>query len=395
MTHSLPATALSPLFVTKALATHLDVTVYNPQQHSVFPVSSVLISGEKEVILVDAQFQKNDAVKLISIIKASNKKLTTVFISHSDPDYYFGLDVIKQNFPEVKILSTAETAYLIAETKEDKLGVWKDALKENAPSQLITPEPIEKDKLTLEGHDIFIHKSKDDPAHSFLWIPSIKTILGGVSIFDGMHAWTADTQGKKGYSNWKARLNEMKELSPEKVIPGHFIRENNTFSPASIDFTKQYLTDFEAAVKNSTSSAELVAIMQGKYANLAVPSNLELSAKVAKNEMAWHVGNVFPAIGEALEVKFGDIVFDLTFHDNEKMSFIGTSGAFKGVKDNVTYRAVEIADHVFMLYWHEPSTGSNVVHVEDFNSNTVYTNIAATDGSFTHLKGVFSIKSSE
>lgn len=376
----------------QAIAAGIDATVYNPQQNSVFPVSSTLLTGEKEAILIDAQFQKDDAEKLVSMIQVSHKKLTTIFISHSDPDYYFGLDVILKHFPDAKVVSTAQTAYLIAETKDDKLKLWRDTLKENAPEKLITPQAVTENKLSLEGNDIFIQQNKADPSHIFLWVPSIKTVLGGVSIFDGMHAWTADTQGEQAYQNWKQRLEEMKNLSPQKVIPGHYLKNNEDFSPVSIDFTRRYISDFESAAKNSESSSQLIADMDSKYKGLQGQSNLEMSAKVAKKEVPWAVGHAFPAIGNILEVKFGDTVFDLTFHDNERMSFIGTSGLFKGVKDDVTYRAVEVADHVYMVYWSEPSTGSNVVHVEDFNTGTVYTNIAAKDGSFTHMKGLFTVR---
>ena len=45
-----------------------------------------------------------------------------------------------------------------------------------------------------------------------------------------------------------------------------------------------------------------------------------------------------------------------------------------------------------MVYWHEPSTGSNVVHVQDWNTGTVWTNIAGKDGSFTNLKGTIKLQ---
>lgn len=384
--------AFSMLFCAQAISGGIDVKVYNPQQNSVFPVLSTLLTGDKEAILVDAKFQKNDAKKLVSIIQASRKKLTTIFISHSDPDYYFGLDVILEHFPDAKVVSTAQTAYLIAETKDDKLRVWKDILKENAPQKLITPQSLTKNKLSLEGNDILIQRNKTDPSHIFLWVPSIRAVLGGVSVFDGMHVWTADTQGKQEYQNWKQKLDEMKKLSPKKVIPGHYLKNNEDFSSQSIDFTRQYISDFESVAKNSETSVQLIAAMDSKYKSLQGQSNLEMSAKVAKNEIPWIVKHAFPSIGNTLEVKFGDTVFELTFHDNKRMSFIGTSGLFKGVKGDVTYRAVEVVDHVYMVYWCEPSIGSNVVHVEDFNTGIIYTNIAAKDGSFTHMKGSFTVR---
>jgi len=45
-----------------------------------------------------------------------------------------------------------------------------------------------------------------------------------------------------------------------------------------------------------------------------------------------------------------------------------------------------------MVYWSEASTKANVVHVQNWNTHEVYTNIANPDGSFIHLKGTLKIK---
>ena len=81
-----------------ALAQPLSLEVYNPGEHAVFPVSSSLITGEREAILVDAQFSTREAQALVERIQASGKTLTTIFISHGDPDFYFGLDTLTRAY---------------------------------------------------------------------------------------------------------------------------------------------------------------------------------------------------------------------------------------------------------------------------------------------------------
>ncbi|MGJ5910110.1 MoaF-related domain-containing protein [Enterobacter sp. J706] len=100
----------------------------------------------------------------------------------------------------------------------------------------------------------------------------------------------------------------------------------------------------------------------------------------------------YPPVGKTAEVNFDGTVFELHFRDNWIMSFEGTSGVFRGVKDTVECTAVEVSRNIFMVYWHEPKVGSNVVHIQNWNTGTVYTNISAKDNSFTHLKGVIRIK---
>lgn len=84
--------------------------IYHPGAKAIFDVTSTVITGEKEAFLVDAQFQKQYAEELAARIKDSGKELKVIYISHFDPDYYFGLDVLAEAFPKARILSTAQTA---------------------------------------------------------------------------------------------------------------------------------------------------------------------------------------------------------------------------------------------------------------------------------------------
>lgn len=102
--------------------------------------------------------------------------------------------------------------------------------------------------------------------------------------------------------------------------------------------------------------------------------------------------STYPPVGKIAVVDFGNAVFQLNFVDGRTMSFKDASGAFQGVTDTIEYTAFKVSGQVFMIYWHEPSTGSNVVHVQDWNTGTVYTNIAAKDGSFLHFKGTIRLQ---
>ncbi|SEH40519.1 MBL fold metallo-hydrolase [Chryseobacterium culicis] len=369
-------------------AGNLKVKVYNPGSKAIFPITSTIIYGDKDAILVDAQFQKQYAEQLVKEIKATGKTLKTVFISHSDPDFYFGLDVIKKAFPNAKIISTAQTAYLISASKDDKLAVWKPQLKADAPSEIIVPEAAVSIP-DLEGNKIEIRQNPEDPAHSFLWIPSIKTIAGGISVSVGSHLWMADTQNAKAIDQWIAQIDAMKALNPEKVIPSHFAEPST--SPESLGFVKGYLENYKQAVTENKTPAAIADFMVKKYPKLPGKEELEMGAKVYLKEMNWDLKSPYPAIGRKVEVDFGSVTFILDFKDNKTMTFTGTAGSSKNSTDTVEYTAVEVAKNVFMVYWHEPHLGYNVTHIQDYNKNVIYSNIAAPDGTFTHPKGTLKI----
>jgi len=384
--NALLTTLIAIGFSTITNAQQLKFETFNPGAKSTFNVASTLITGSKNAVLVDAQFQKNDAEQVVEMIKKSKKNLEYIFISHSDPDYYFGLETLKKNFPNTKIIATAQTAYLIDASKNEKLAVWKDVLKENAPQELITPTAYTDDKIILDGQEIDIKKDVDDPAHTYLWVPSSKAILGGVYLSEGGHLWLADTQDKQSFEKWIKQLDKMKALNPTKVIPSHYSDEKKALLPTIIDFDKKYIQDFVNASANSTNSAELAASVKKIYPGLPGESTLEMSAKVNKNEMKWEIKSPYLPIERNMVVDFGKVKFRLTFKDNLTMNFKNIS-ATNGDQETVNYKAVEVAKNVFMVYWHELQSGDNVVHVQDFNNHVVYTNIAGKDGSFIHLKG--------
>lgn len=270
-----------------AISATLETTVFNPQDKSTFPVSSVLITGPKEAILVDAQFQRNDAQSIVELIKKSGKKLTTIYISHGDPDYYFGLDVITTAYPDAKVVATANTQAYIKASMEPKKAYWGPILKENAPKTLVVPEVLPGDSLIIDGEKVHIvGLDGHDPKHTFVWIPSSKTVLGGVVVFNNMHVFLADTQTPESRQKWYKTLDAIEKLKPKTVIAGHMLGDK-PMTIEAVKFTHNYIKVFETAAKSSTNSSELITKVKTQYPTIGGDSILALSAKVITGEMKW------------------------------------------------------------------------------------------------------------
>ncbi|THD47802.1 MBL fold metallo-hydrolase [Enterobacteriaceae bacterium ML5] len=266
-------------------ASALKMDVYNPGEKSIFPVSSEIITGEKDAVLIDAQFQRNDAEKLVEMIKVTGKTLTTVYISQSDPDFYFGLDVIHAAFPQAKIIATQATIDQINASKDGKVAFWGPQLKENAPKSVVVPEPLKGTTFELEGHKFEVQGV--DKERTFVWIPSLKAVVGGVLVNgDNMHIWTADTQTAKSRKQWVEALDEIAALKPQIVVPGHFL-PGAAHTVEAVKFTRDYLLTLEKELPKAKDSAALIAAMKKHYPQLKDDSSLQLSAKVLKGEMKW------------------------------------------------------------------------------------------------------------
>ncbi|MGG0811651.1 MBL fold metallo-hydrolase [Paenibacillus alvei] len=268
-------------------AAELKIMPFNPGENGLFPVSSSLIEGPKEVLLVDAQFEKSNAEKLVKMIHDTGKKLSTVYISHQDPDFYFGLSAIRKAFPDVKIVATPATVEGIKATIKLKNDFWGPILKENAPTELIVPDVLDGDKLTVDGETVqVVGLNGSDPSHTVLWVPSKKTILGGVPIYENLHVWMADNQTPESRVHWREILNQILDLKPERVIPGHYLGKSSE-NTSSVTFTRDYIAKFEEAAKQSKNSAELIAAMKKAYPNFKNTSDLEMGAQVIKGERSW------------------------------------------------------------------------------------------------------------
>lgn len=275
------ATALS------AQAAPLKLDVYNPGEAAIFPVASVIVSGAKDAVLIDAQFSRGEAIKLADQIKASGKHLTTVYISHSDPDFYFGLDVIHAAFPDARIVATPQTIAGIEKKKAAKVAYWGPILKDNAPQAIIVPQPLQGDTIELEGQALKIAGLNGGaPERSYVWIPSIKAVVGGVVLFNGLHVWTADTQTLASRRQWLSTLDDIAALKPTTVVPGHF-QPGAPLTPAAVGYTHDYLVRFENEAAKASDSAALIARMKALYPAAGLTSALDISAKVAKGEMQW------------------------------------------------------------------------------------------------------------
>ncbi|PJG58381.1 MBL fold metallo-hydrolase [Aeromonas cavernicola] len=267
-----------------AAAAPLTIEVFNPGSQSVTSVSSELIYGEKEAMLVDAQFDTKNGQALVDMVKKSGKKLTRIYISGGDPDYYFGLEPLVKAFPDVKVLASQHVVDHINKTKESKLAYWGPILGDGAPKNLIVPEVYNVSYLTLEGERIEV-KEFNTP-NAFLWAPSLKTAFGGELVGYGRHLWMADTPTKAERTEWVAALNNMLALNPARVIPGHY-RDNAPAGTEAITFTRDYVMRFEQELATTSSTATLVEAMKSAYPDLPVTSGLELGAKVVRGEATW------------------------------------------------------------------------------------------------------------
>lgn len=92
----------------------------------------VLLTGPTEALLIDGGFTFPDGDALVEAIRATGKTLTTIYVSQSDPDYYFSLKPIHAAFPDARVLAASETLAAIdqVQRREQVAGLGAAAWRE-------------------------------------------------------------------------------------------------------------------------------------------------------------------------------------------------------------------------------------------------------------------------
>lgn len=263
-----------------------NLDIYNASENS-FGVASVIVSGKTDALLIDAQFTLADAEAVAQKIKASGKKLKTIYISHNDPDFYFGLEIFKKYFPEVTAYATPKVVTEIAKTAQKKLDIWGERLGKSITTNVVLPQIMNGNSIELEGEKIEIIGLNDDPARTFLYLPSAKVIMGGINVFgNSFNVWMADAQTKEARTNWIKALDKIIALNPAIVIPAHG-KSGDALDITSVKHTKDYILFYEDALKNNKTSEALIKAIKTKYPNLTFDTALQIGAKVTTGEMPW------------------------------------------------------------------------------------------------------------
>ncbi|WP_114973717.1 MBL fold metallo-hydrolase [Rhodoferax ferrireducens] len=281
------AASLAIAFTSAQAAQPLSVKVYNAEGNS-FNVNSTLVYGEKEAMVIDAGFTRADALRIAANVLDSGKQLKTIYVSQADPDYYFGVETLKELFPQAEVVTTPAVLEKINAKLSAKLAFWGPKMGANAPRVPVLPKAISGNSLTVDGQTVEIRGTQGLLAHRpYAWIPSLKAIVGNIGVFGNMHVWTADSQTTADRAAWVAQLDEMLALKPELVVPGH-MKAGTKVDASAIAFTKDYLQTFEKNLPASKNSAELITAMKQAYPQVTDGAlSLDIGAKVNKGEMKW------------------------------------------------------------------------------------------------------------
>jgi glyoxylase-like metal-dependent hydrolase (beta-lactamase superfamily II) len=261
---------------------HLETYVADS---TAFNVTSTLIWGPTEAILVDAQFRIGDANHVADLIAGKGVRLKAVIITHPHDDHYIGAAVLRHRVPDTPIYISAAGLREFQRTAPRFFANLRAYAPAETPDTLVEPIALPTMHLTVDGEAVEVvpDLTGDEwvASNSYLWIPSLRAVIAGDIVFNGVHVWLANSNAKSR-KRWLASLDRLAALKPAIVVAGHKRDAALPDTPDAVAATRAYLVAFEREADSATGSDDLVARMQRRFPDLAlVGTILTRSARIA------------------------------------------------------------------------------------------------------------------
>src|SRR6202047_446499 len=138
------------------------------------PITSTLIFGEYDAVLVDAMTTVAEAEALADWIALHNRNLETIYITHAHFDHFYGLSILLDRFPAARAIATPKTVNAMQMSFSPLVErLARRLFPGQMAAKFVAPEPYEHNTFTLEGQELRIIEQghTDSPDTTSLYVP--------------------------------------------------------------------------------------------------------------------------------------------------------------------------------------------------------------------------------
>jgi glyoxylase-like metal-dependent hydrolase (beta-lactamase superfamily II) len=248
------------------------------------PISSTLISGQRDAVLVDTAITVDQNHKLVEWIARSGKNLTAIYATHGHGDHFFGVNTIQKSFPMARFVATREVIAVMRRQAAVSVveSYWEPRFPGQIDSTLIIADELEGDVLELEGEQLISVPlgHTDTDSTTCLHVPSIRLVVCGDALYNDvhLHLGESDSDGRK---EWIAALDAIESLNSVAAIAGHK-RPGALDTPNNIEATRKYIRDFDRIASHTTTALDLYNEMLAIYPERVNAAVLWYSAQAVK-----------------------------------------------------------------------------------------------------------------
>src|SRR5712672_785696 len=248
------------------------------------PISSTLISGKRDAVLVDTAITVDQNQKLVDWMAASGKNVTTIYATHGHGDHFFGVNTIQNKFPKARFVATREVIAVMRKQASVPVvdSYWKPRFPGQIDSTLVVAEELKGGVIELEGEQLVSVTlgHTDTDSTTCLHVSSIGLVACGDALYSDVHLHLGESNAE-GRKEWIAALDMIESLKPVAVIAGHK-RAGAPDTPNNIEETRKYIRDFDRIASQTKIALELYNEMLAIYPERVNPAVLWYSAQAVK-----------------------------------------------------------------------------------------------------------------
>ena len=249
------------------------------------PISSTLISGKRDAVLVDTAITVDQNKTLVDWIAHSGKNLTAIYATHGHGDHFFGVNTIQKNFPKARFVATSEVIAIMRKQASVPVveSYWKPRFPGQIDSTLLIADELKDGVLELEGKQLISVPlgHTDTDSTTCLHVPSIGLAVCGDALYNDVHLHLGESNAD-GRKEWIAALDTIESLKPVAAIAGHK-RLGAPDTPNNIEATRKYIRDFDRIASYTKTALGLYSEMLAIYPERVNPAVLWYSAQAVKS----------------------------------------------------------------------------------------------------------------
>lgn len=239
----------------------LGIGTYTSRPDAFF-VNSYLIDTGAGIVVIDTQFLISEAQGLREQIKATEKPLVAIFITHPHPDHFNGVGILIEEYPGVPVYATQPTLDGIMAVEAQKREFWTPIHGADYPASTSLPdhiltsgESVTIGEVTFRVEDIGEGETSN---MTLVYVPASEVLFAGDLAYHGVHPWLVEAHAQA----WLRQLADVRQryAAVQTVYVGHGIPSTMAILSEQID----YINFFQTLVRQQQFGPDLTIDAAGR-----------------------------------------------------------------------------------------------------------------------------------
>lgn len=246
-------------------------------------VNSFIFSNGRELLVLDVLRKPDEARRLVERIRAIGLPVKYVLISHGHTDHFTGMAVVREAFPDARLVVANEDIKRAIRAYADYMDRGGATEGEPALDRSIKPktpeypngfdyerniEVLNSNRIELPSGGVLELQTDYLPTEADYMTTVYSHDLNALFLADlgynRVHHWLGDDISWQDIANWQHELLRLKRQYAErnpKIYPGH----GEPTDMSLFDASHRYLEDYVRVCRSATSRAEAMRRMIELY----------------------------------------------------------------------------------------------------------------------------------